>query len=321
MVSSRPGTYLLYGKAEFLKKEFIRDLRRKFFPNEAQPGLNFQEFRVRTHALMEIFDFAQTAPFLSEKRLAVLWNLEESTDEERQFLLSFLDRLAATAVLVLSSEETSLKKSRFLSELAGKCRPVPCHPPFEKELPAWIKNASKRLGKEMTRGAALLLIDRIGKELAALYAAVEQLRLLVEPRPRIEAKDVEELFGSSLEADVFLLADKILEKNARGALEMIAALVTSGRTPFEILAVLAGQLDRIRRGARLLSRGKTAAEIAQGLKIHPFFLDKVMLQTRQLSEETSAFLFKRLLDCDESIKTGALNEDLALERMVLEVCC
>ena len=157
-----PHAFLLVGKESFLKKEFIRSLRERFFPKQTDAALNFQEFVVSENSLAAWMDFAQTAPFLSEKRLAVLWGIDDLDETGQKTLLSHLARPPAASVLVFVSEEGSAKKSGFLKELAFFCQLTACHAPFEKDLPQLVEHRVRSRKATIQKDAAYLLIERAG---------------------------------------------------------------------------------------------------------------------------------------------------------------
>ncbi len=315
-----PSLYLLVGKEEFLKKEFIRNLKNSLFKNASEQDLNFREFDAASGGLAGFKEFLQTQPFLSEKRLAVLSELENLEEGAEQGLLSFLGSFPSSAAAVFISRETSDKKSPFLSSLSKCAKTVPCHPPFDKDLPFWVATRSKSLGIRLEPSASRLLIDKTGKDIAALLSALEMLGTYVHPRKEVAAADVEALLGRSLQNDVFSLVDLLLKKNAKSALSTVAGFLKEGIRGFEIVAVLAGQFERMRKANALMDQGFSGAQVGAELKVHPFFLDKFIAQARSISRADLKKIFQELLLCDESIKTSALRESLAVERLVLSLC-
>ena len=315
----RNPLYLLAGKEEFLKREFIQDLRQSLFPKDPS-NPNFQEFRADKDPLSSDLDFVGTAPFLSEARLAILRDADELSEEEKEALLAYAARPASTGVLVVVSEEASAKKNEFLRKLSEKARLVPCYPPFERDLFPWIHARAKKRGIRLEPDAAALLVERLGKDLASLDGALEQAAVFASPRTQITLKDIDGFFGRSLQADVFELSDAILEKNAMTALGIVTTLLGEGGRAFEIVPVLAGQFDRLKRGSALLGEGRSSQEIGADLRVHSFFLEKFMRQVRKSPAARAAEIVKRLLACDEAIKTSRLSDALALECFVLEVC-
>ena len=314
------GVYLLIGREDFLKREFLQDLRRRLFQNESSAGLNSKVFHSKTDSLNDLFDFLRTAPFLSEARMAVLRGAEDLSGQEKERLLSWLSSPPASGVLAIVSEEGSVKKDPFLKALSQKARLVACHPPFERDLQAWIDGRVKKSGLTIERGAIFLLIERAGRGLGHLNSALEQLAVYVHPRRSVTLKDVESLLGKSVQADTFELADTLLEKDAKAALGMIGSLLKEGTRAYEILAVLAGQLERLGRAAALSERGTPMADITGELKVHPFFAEKFARQVRRSSAAELRRLLQKLLACDEAVKTGQVSDRLALERFVLELC-
>ncbi|MBI3252305.1 MAG: DNA polymerase III subunit delta [Candidatus Omnitrophica bacterium] len=315
-----PETYLLIGKDSFLKKEFIQGLRDRYFPGRSDSGINFQEFTAGEHPLRSVLDFLDTVPFLSEKRLAVLWDAGALAEDEKKTLPARLDAgLLSSSVLVIASEETNTKKNAFVRELSGHCRVVPCHPPFEKDLPQWIAARAKRHGKSLERQAAFLLMERVGGQTSTLAPAIEQAAIFTADKAGIQTRDIEALFGRSLAADAFSLVDLWIEKNFARLIQMTVHLLDEGTRAFEIVAVLAGSLDRLKQAARLTAEGLSAEQITARLKLHPFFAEKLLAQARRVSAEKVGGVLRELLICDEALKTGALGERLALERFLIRV--
>ena len=124
--------FLLIGKERLLKKEFILDLRKKYFQDSSNESLNFSEWDASEgFSLDTALSFMRTAPFLADKRIAVIREIETLEEEDQKKLIAYLETSSPTAVLVLASEETGTKKKKFLQELQALSTLVACHPPFE----------------------------------------------------------------------------------------------------------------------------------------------------------------------------------------------
>lgn len=315
-----PSLYLLVGKEEFLKKEFIQNLKNSFFKNPSELSLNFQAFDPESGSFAAFRDFLQTAPFLSERRLAILSGIDDLEDDEKESLISFIGSFPPSAAAVLVSEEGNAKKSSFLAALSVKAKTVSCYAPFDRDLPQWISTRAKEAGIRLEPAACSLLIDKMGKDVPTLSSSLEMLATYVHPKKEVSARDVEALLGRSLQNDVFLLVDVLLKKDAKASLSMVAHFLTEGIRGFEIVGVLAGQFERLRKAYRLMEEGVPGAQIGSELKVHSFFLEKFTAQVKSLSRFDLRKVFQEFLLCDESIKTGALNERLAVEKLVLSLC-
>jgi len=309
--------YLLVGKEIYLKRKFISELRSKLFTDASSRDFNSRDFTARKDSLASFLDHLRSVPFLASKRMAVLWEIDRLLKADQEEMIEALERLPSTACLVLVSDETSIKKSRFLTELSAKVKLVACHTPFEKQLPGWIRAQAGQKSKDIQDKAIFLLIERAGSNLSNLDQALEQLAVFIEPRRTIAYEDVEKLLGKSVEADVFMLMDFIMNDEKPRVFQAVHELLQNGTKAFEIVGVLAGQLQRLHDAAELLRRGVPSAEIGVELRVHTFFLDKFLSQARRLSKEKCEKWLTALLDCDEVIKRGNLNDCLALDHMLL----
>ncbi len=312
------SAYLLIGRERYLKKEFVRELREKIFPAGSDPSLNSQEFSAGSHKLGAVLDFLSTAPFLADRRLAVLWDLEELEEDDREGLLEAIGRMPASAVLVLVSEATNAKKDAFLAALSERCELVACHPPFEKDLPGWVAARAKRYGKRFEPDAVRGLIERAGREVSSLGSAMEQLSVYVGERASVTGVDVAALLGRSAQEDIFALSDLVFEGKSDAAVRVMRSLLADGAHPIEVLGAFAGQLERLRRASQAIRSGKAPREAAAQAGVHPFFQEKFLSQVRRVTEAKIRSLQTGLWRCDREIKSGSVPDELALERWLLE---
>lgn len=310
------SVYLLVGKEDFLKDEFISKLRATLFKN-ADAGLNWESFDAELSGFGPALEFLQTAPFLAEKRLAVLKNIDSLEEETKQSILRYVQTPSSTGVLVLDSDAANIKKDDFLKGLSEKTRFIPCYAPFDSELPGWVQSRVKIYGKTLNTQAQNLLLECVGKDTRSLDAALDQLSVYVDPRNEISAEDVKKLLGHSAQADAFGLLEALIARRAQGALRILSDLRREGARAPEIVGALSSQLEKLRQVKSLRMRGLGAEQIAAEMKLHPFFVRKTVEQADRVPAGTLDGLLQALLDCDESLKTGKLGERLALERFAL----
>ncbi len=296
-------------------------MRGRIFPNDADAKINFEAFQGGEDSFGSFLEFIRTAPFLGAKRLAVLWEIDALEEEEKDSLLSSMKNLPETAVVVLSTDESNARKNDFLKQLSSLAETTAYHPPFEKDLPAWVDARARQRGIQIKKEAVIVLIDRVGKDVAALNSALESLAVYVHPGTLVSSKEAEALLGRAIQADVFSLVDVLLDKDLQKALEIIAALSRDGVRAYEMVAVLAGQLERLKKASGLLEQGLAPAAIAAEIKVHPFFLEKFMRQARRAPGKEIRRILNLLLACDEAIKRGTLGEEQALDRFILMGCC
>lgn len=308
------------GKERFLKREFLRNFKKELFAASAGGDLHAAEFTAKKDNFAGFLDFCRTAPLFSEKRLAVLWDSEKLDAPDKKSLLEALDFFSPSGVIVFESEESNAKKDPFLRQLSEKTRTLFFHPVYERDLAAWLQARAKEKGGQLDRPAAEALVGRVGRDLASLTMALEELAVYVGPQKRILADDVRRLLGRPAQEDVFALLERIVNRDPAGALRIAAGLWREGAAPQEILAVLTGQWDRLRKVSVYAAGGRSGEFISSELRIHAYFLNQWLRQAEKMSPAEYSRGFEELLACDEGIKTGRADDRLAVERLLVKLC-
>ncbi len=315
---SKGGAYLLYGREEFLKREFIQQLRASLFTNPQDLDMGFRRFEAPDDSAHALIDFAGSVSFFSTRKLAVFWGIDELEEQDKELLLNYAKQVPSNTFLVFVSEESSIKKDHFLKVLSENAKATPCHLPFDKDLPQWIEARFRRSKKTVSREAIPLVLERAGKDAALLSSAIEQLIIYVNERTHVTFSDVEKLLGRSVQSDVFELIDRLFDKKLKSSLEILDDLLREGTKIYEIVGALAGQFERIARIRALMDEGFSQETIIEDLRLHPFFAAKILKQAGQVSQERIRKFRSDLLECDRDVKTGRLSDRMALQRFLLK---
>ena len=310
---------LLFGKERFLKNEAITGLKTKLFQNPPELDINFQSFDGDEHAVVQVLDFLLTAPFLASQRMAVLWNVDALTDEDGERLVAALDTLPKSACLVLETEETNTKKKALIRDLAEKAQATACHTPFERDLPAWVEARSRLKSLTLERGVASYLIGRVGPDLSALDGVLNELKMYIHPRTQATAVEAAAIAPSNPDEDVFKLVELLLDERKAEALRLIDGLYRSGSRAPEIVAALAGQLERYKKASMLMASGRSLTEIGEEMRLPRMFQAAFFQRLKKAPKDRLGIIQRSLLECDESFKTGRAEERASIERFVLTI--
>jgi len=310
---------LLVGKETILRDEALRRIQSTLFKDPSSLDLNQHRFDASRDDFSEILTQAQTAPFLAQKRLVIVDQVDALKDKERKALLEQLEHEQSYSVWVLMTDERSAKTS-FLKKLAEIAEVIPCEAPYkEGEVKLWIRKQCEAEGRTLEPQALAILFELIGKNMSALKLAIEQLAIYTHGKQVIAAQDVEQLLGESAEQNVFELYDALKAKRLDLAIKILNRLKAQGKRHYEIIGSLVWQFDRVLRIKNLISQGLGVAEVAGELRIHRFFAEQSVRRARSLSESTLRKDLQALLSCDLSIKRGIVREDLAVERCLLSL--
>lgn len=306
------------GKDPFLLAEAVRELRSKHSSGKTPVrGIDDQDFQA-SEGLGAFVEWTRTYSFLGGRKFAVLHGIEELEDEDRERLVAYLQDPPTDCTLVLTCIEAKPAKSEYVTTLGKLVKTRICQPPYPEALPAWIVERLRRRGRKAAVGAAAEVLERIGPDLAALDEASEQLCVYTEGRTEVTAEDVKALLGRSASADAYELIDLLLSAPAAKVLAAAMGMKRDGVRASEIIARLAGTLERLQRVSVLLDAGWPAVRIAETLRINAFFRDKTLAQAARLSGAAGDQVRRALLRCDEDFKSGRMEEWKAFERFLLE---
>jgi DNA polymerase-3 subunit delta len=99
-------------------------------------------------------------------------------------------------------------------------------------------------------------------------------------------------------------------------MELYEDLLTLKEPPMRILFLIARQFNQILQVKELTAQGMDRGTIASKLKMQPFVVGKVMPQARAFSREQILSYVDLCVDAEEAVKTGRLNERLAVELLI-----
>ena len=153
-----------------------------------------------------------------------------------------------------------------------------------------------------------------------MVMALEELSVYVGAGKRISADDVHRLLGKPAQEDVFALLERVVNRDLAGALKLATGLWKEGAAAPEILAVLTGQWDRLRKVSIYAAAGRSGEFIGSELRIHSYFLNQWLRQAEKVSAAGYSRGFEELLSCDEGIKTGRANDRFAVEQLLVKLC-
>jgi DNA polymerase-3 subunit delta len=334
--------YLLHGEEEFLRAEALARIKaRQGDPEMA--GLNTTWLDGRKISVADIQTACDALPFLSERRLIIVEGLlarllsrrreggdgdDEGMDESEpsalilQALSDYLGQVPETTDLVLV-EPREISKAHPIYKKAmqivqqGRAEIVAC-PPIKKEeeLSHWIAERAKAKGARITFDAASELAAYTGSQLRLLDQELEKLITYALDRP-ITPQDVRLLVPATREANIFHMTEALSGGNGRVAVRTLRELLNDGQQPLGILGMIARQLRLLLQAKELTARGLSPLEVARELRLQGWQADRAVRQASRYTFPQLEKMHDRLLEADVAIKTGQMDDDMALEMLVI----
>jgi DNA polymerase-3 subunit delta len=315
--------YVLVSADVLLLERAVARVRELAVP-EAARAFNYDVIDGRGATAARVLAAAQTLPMMARRRLVYLRDLGAMSADEIGGLTAYLDDPNPSTVLLAVAAKAdkrmkffaAAKKQGYLMELA---------PP--RNVTAWVREEASRRRVRIAPAAAARLADVVGRDLARLALAVEQLALYAGDRP-VTADDVDDLVADTRERTVFELTDAIGEGDRRRALTALAALFEQRQSPIGVVLMLARHVRQLAIASSALRDRLSKADVARELGLPPFIADKLVAQARRFAPEALDRALARLAETDFQLKGGApmiktlgreLGERVLLDRLVGEL--
>ncbi len=309
--------YLFLGEEEFLKDEFIDELLPKVISEHTLP-FNYRRFYCDEAGAKDIANALSSSPSMSPYRLVVLKRSDAMDAGLRESIISYLKNSSPTTILIIFSEK--LKPSGGLSELAVHMTKISFKKLYEKGQLNWIRARLQRLGKSMSQEVAYELIEYSGSSLRQMDSELEKLSTYTGGRKEINMGDVMELAGKSRAKSAFDLNDAICKSDCSRSLIILSSLLKDGLKPAGVINLLSWQLRRIWAAGNMLSGGASRQKIGSELKIHPYFLGKLLRQVDEFNVGAIKGYFDAILEAESKIKSAPVRQELVIELLVIKLC-
>ncbi|MCM8761370.1 MAG: DNA polymerase III subunit delta [Candidatus Omnitrophica bacterium] len=315
--ASGSSVFLFIGEDRFLKEKAIQELVASFAGGDSI-GTDYKVFHGADTNPEDLLDYINTAPFFTEKKIAIVKNAESLPSTLKTGLINYIKKPAPFTCLVLDAADDSFIKPyhevarymniRYFGDMTGR------------ELVCWMNDFLGSLGKSIDADAVSILTELHGTDMLMLAQELEKLAAFAGKRRSITAADVEEVAGRSLTRSAFAITRAIDKRKTAEAMRICSELVKSGKKEFEIIGLLCWHFKRMMRAKILHSKGVGYYAIAEALKIakrdqNEFFKQ---LSAMRIADIKSKITF--LLEADLEIKKTKTDPRLVLDLAVIRLC-
>lgn len=336
--------HVFHGTDEFQISEAVRALRSELDP-EGMLSTNTSTLAGRGLTPDLLIQHAAAVPFLGGARLVLVEGLLGALGNRRgvveawQKLLDFLPHMPDTSQIVMielpstrdarDARDPGAGRSpllRALREIAGvdvrEFRELKAYGNRggPSEAGRWLHARAGERGIAIEDAAIDTLVELIGAQLRTLASELEKLATYAGTRA-ITADDVRLLTPQARDESVFALVDAVVEGHGAVALRVLAQMIEDGGSPPILLqAMLARQFRHLVRATELLEARADEAAIASATGVrNSFALGKLVRQARATNRAAAEAGLRAVERSDQLVKTGKLNDVLALELLTLRL--
>lgn len=308
------NVYLLFGEEAYLKNQYRKKLQDALVSPDDTVNLNLYEGK--NISVKELIDQAETLPFFSERRLLVVVDsgFFKNASEE---LADYLHHIPETTFLLFSETEVD-KRGKLYKAVKSRGRAVEFARQTEETLQKWILGRLKDEGKNITRATMELLLEKTGTDMMNISMELEKLFSYTMGQEVITAEDVEEICTTQTVNKIFDMVNAIADRNQHRALDLYYDLLALKEPPLRILFLITRQFNILLQVKEMRSHGYDANAIASRLGIQSFIVRGALRQAEVFSMKQIRQMVELCIHTEEAIKTGNLNEKLAVELIIVE---
>jgi DNA polymerase-3 subunit delta len=290
-------------------------------PHIGLAAFNHTVFRAE-EAGIEAVQAARTLPMMADRRLVVVRNLEEGNDAFFAALLAYLGDPSPSTTLVLNGAKfpkvvkggkrwsTSIKKAvesvGWVLNAKMSVDPV-----------VFVLERAEALECRMSRRAASVLVEVVGRSLGTLAQEVAKLATYAADRREITEKDVAEVSSMVAEAVVFDLTTALVAKDANLTLAALQHLLEEGNDPRYILAMVTWKMRSIVLAADAMRQGASDGTVSKvsGLRSREFARVKPVLADGVAGPDV---VLARLARANFDMNNHRAGDTRILERLVVD---
>lgn len=243
--------------------------------------LSGDDFEIR-----ELVDAAQTAPFLTDKRIVVGCGMGRFKAGDLPSLLEYLSDPLETNVLVLEWGSASGGGPKSIRDAVKACGGEirPTGP--GRKLDDWATQLMADAGIRPDRGGTRLIVDWLGDDGGKLPGLVAVLVSTYGEGSKPTAADIEPFLGDAGGVPPWDLTDAIDNGDIPGAITALTRMLGAGRHPLQIMSTLHAHFQKILRldGAGVTSEKEAATLLGMKGK-STFPAKKALTQVRRLGPD------------------------------------
>jgi DNA polymerase III subunit delta len=257
-----------------------------------------------------LVDAAQTAPFLTDRRVVVARHAGVfSTKDVVAPLVAYLgDPLPSTSLVLVWEKDSrpgrqgrlaAVPKSLNDAVKAAGGVVVDTAPGSGKARTSWIDDHLHEAGVVLDNGARAAVVAHLGDETARLPGILATLEGVYGPGARLRAADVEPYLGTAGDVAPWDLTDAIDAGDVPLALGHLHRMLDGGgRHPLQVMATLTNHVLRMIRLDDPTVRGEKAAAEALGIKGSTFPAKKALTGAQRLGGDRLAEFAALLAQAD-----------------------
>lgn len=309
--------YLMHGEEAFVRQRLLDRLCAAAV-NRDMAQLNITNFGEDADA-GSIIEACETLPVFDERRVVIYKDCpmlkSKGKDMGEKRLLEYIENVPEHAILVFYMRQKPDGRKALFKKL--KPYNVEFKQLGEREIYSWLKADLKRQGYEIDAHTVEVLTFRVGMDMGGIVTEIEKAQAYVYPEKVITTEAIQAVSTPGMEADAFELTDCVLSGEYKKAEAKLDTILENGGAIQAVIGAVNYRLQSLAEARAMLDAGLSASAAAGKLKGPKFATTRTVNTAKRFSTKTLNHAICALAEADYSIKTGQMNDRVALESMLV----
>lgn len=306
--------YLLYGKERYLIRQYRDKLKKAIVSPE--DTMNVTIFEGEGLNIREIIELAETLPFFAEHRLIIVEDskfFKKGGDE----LAEYLKQIPESTYVIFVEEEVD-KRSKIYRALSKNGKAVEFGTQSDEILMKWVVAKIGKEGKNITQAAYQSFIHKTGTDMENIEKELEKLLCYTMEKDVIEPQDVEAITTEQISNKIFEMVDAIATHKQKIAMDLYYDLLALKEAPMRILFLITRQFQILLTVKVMGNQGFGNKDIAAKAGCPEWTVRKYQSQAKAFSLDKIKQALKDGVSYEEAVKTGHMNERMAVELFIVQ---
>jgi len=320
-----PPVVLVVGVEQYLQNKVLQTVRGNVL-KDAVPGLNEDNFVATETAIDTIITAVRTLPMLARRRFVTIRQIErwesaaKGAADAADRIAQYASNPVASCVLVLSG--TKIDGRKRLATIAKKGNWwVSCDPISRSGVSSFVAARVSERGIRVAPGAADLIAEVVGTDLAALVDAIERLCLYVGINGQIDEDTVGICLVRIKTSTVWELVGAIGQRDLGRALAALDSVYDPRDRGLPIVGTLAWSARQLLRFESSLRAGMSPPKAAQAAGAPPFRANELADQCKKTSRADLERWLEVIAQVDLALKGASRRPPKAvLEHAIMSLC-
>ncbi len=324
------SSYLFTGEEEYLMRQSLDTIKGKYI-NPSFETLNYINIDERDSDFDDIVNACETLPFMSEKKIVIVNDLEEMIENDdndlSKKLSKYIEKLANNVLLIFIDKKNSLKKTTSIYKKSKKLdRVVEFESLKGRDINQWVEDIAKKKDKIISTSNINYFLNKssyskYGSNKNLYDIENEFLKVIsYSANDEITRENIDMVLVKTIDNNVFDLLKSISGKDSDQALKIFNEIHSAKEPIQKVIYMVIRHLRLLLMYKLYREKGYSESETRGKMKISPYEFKNISNQSHGFTQERLKLALDDILDLDIKQKTSSLDDKLALEILIVKLC-